>query len=54
MYYTNKIKSILFDMDGTVLESEGLFARAEHQLLQSYGVEIDIHELRDFRGMSAD
>ena len=42
MYYTNKIKSILFDMDGTVLESEGLFARAEHALLKDYGVEIDI------------
>jgi len=52
MYNTNKIKSILFDMDGTVLESEGLFARAEHALLKDYGVEIDIAELNDFRGMS--
>ena len=54
MYYTNKIKSILFDMDGTVLESEGLFARAEHRLLKHYGVEADIQELNDFRGMSED
>jgi len=54
MHNTNKIKSILFDMDGTVLESEGLFARAEHQLLSQYGVDIDIAELNDFRGMGED
>jgi sugar-phosphatase len=54
MYNTNKIQSILFDMDGTVLESEGLFARAEHQLLKGYGVDIDIAELNDFRGMGED
>ena len=54
MYNTSKIQSILFDMDGTVLESEGLFGRAEHQLLQNHGVKIDISELNDFRGMSED
>ena len=54
MHNTNKIKSILFDMDGTVLESEGLFARAEHQLLRRYGVDIDIADLNDFRGMGED
>ena len=51
MYNTTNIKAILFDMDGTVLESEGLFAKAEHQVLIDYGVQVDISDLNMFRGM---
>ena len=51
MYNTTNIKAILFDMDGTVLESEGLFAKAEHQVLIDYGIQVDISDLNMFRGM---
>ena len=54
MYNTTNITSILFDMDGTVLESEGLFAKAEHQVLVEYGVDVDISDLNMFRGMPVD
>ena len=52
MYNTNKIHAIIFDMDGTVLASEGLFSLAEQKLLQDYGVLVDINDLSIFRGMS--
>ena len=51
MYNTTNIKAILFDMDGTVLESEGLFAKAEHQVLIDYEIQVDISDLNMFRGM---
>ena len=54
MYSTTNIKAILFDMDGTVLESEGLFAKAEHQVLVDYGINVDISDLNMFRGMPED
>ena len=52
MYNTNKINSIIFDMDGTVLQSEGLFSIAEQKLLNDYGIIIELDELDVFRGMS--
>ena len=42
MYNTNKINSIIFDMDGTVLQSEGLFSIAEQKLLNDYGIIIGV------------
>ena len=54
MYNTNKIHAIIFDMDGTVLESEGLFSMAEQKLLADYGVNINLDALSEFRGMSED
>ena len=54
MYNTSKIHAIIFDMDGTVLESEGLFTLAEQRLLSDYGVEADPDALSVFLGMSED
>ena len=36
LHNTNKIKGILFDMDGTVLDSEGLFDAAQIKLLNEW------------------
>ena len=52
LYNTNKIDGILFDMDGTVLDSEGLFDRAQLKLLNEYGVSVNANELSEFKGMS--
>ena len=52
MYNTNKISGILFDMDGTVLDSEGLFDSAQIKLLNEYGITVDASELSEFKGMS--
>ncbi len=54
MYNTSKIHAIIFDMDGTVLESEGLFTLAEQRLLRDYGVDADPDALSVFLGMSED
>ena len=52
MYNTNKIDTILFDMDGTVLASEDIFGASERRLLQSYGINVDLEALIEFRGLS--
>lgn len=52
MYNTNKYDAILFDMDGTVLQSENLFSKAELMLLKHYGVEASMKDLEEFRGMA--
>ncbi|OUW63097.1 MAG: hypothetical protein CBD58_00600 [bacterium TMED198] len=46
------IKCILFDMDGTVLNSEPLFDKAQLLLLNEYGVKASTKDLNEFRGMS--
>ena len=46
------IKGVLFDMDGTVLDSEGLFEEAQLQLLEEYGTLSSRNELKQFKGMS--
>mgnify|MGYP001315643423 CR=1 FL=1 len=52
MYYTNKIDTILFDMDGTVLASEDIFGISEQRLLESYGINVELDALIEFRGLS--
>ena len=52
MYSTNKINGILFDMDGTVLDSEGLFEAAQIKLLNEYNITAERAELAEFKGMS--
>ena len=52
MYYTNKIDTILFDMDGTVLASEDIFGISEQRLLESYGINVGLDALIEFRGLS--
>ena len=39
-------------MDGTVLDSEGLFDRAQLRLLDEYGITVDADALSEFKGMS--
>ena len=52
MYYTNKIDTILFDMDGTVMASEDIFGISEQRLLESYGINVGLDALIEFRGLS--
>ncbi len=52
MYSTNKIKGLLFDMDGTVLDSEALFEKAQLMLLKEYGIIANSNQLEGFKGMS--
>ena len=51
-YNPYKIEGVLFDMDGTVLDSEGLFEQAQLLLLEEYGVISSNSELEEFKGMS--
>ena len=48
----NELKGVLFDMDGTVLDSEGLFDNAQLALLKEYNIKSSTKELSDFKGMS--
>ena len=48
----NNIKGVLFDMDGTVLDSEGLFEKAQLLLLKEYSIITTRSELEEFKGMS--
>ena len=48
----NKIKGVLFDMDGTVLDSEELFDKAQLLFLEDYGIISNHKELEEFKGMS--
>ena len=46
------IKGILFDLDGTVIDSEGLYQKAEIKLFKEYGIEIPDEDWKIFRGCS--
>ena len=46
------IKGVLFDMDGTVLDSEGLFEKSQLLLLEDYNIISNRNELEEFKGMS--
>tara|TARA_Y100001935_G_scaffold55192_1_gene46156 strand:- start:3836 stop:4507 length:672 start_codon:yes stop_codon:yes gene_type:complete len=48
----NQIKGILFDMDGTVLASEGLFDKAIKIFLEEKNIIIKSQELNIFKGLS--
>ena len=45
-----QIKGILFDLDGTVIDSEPLYQKGEINLFQEYGVEIPDEDWKIFRG----
>ena len=47
-----KLKAILFDLDGTVIDSEHLYQKAETKLFKEYGVEIPDNDWKIFRGCS--
>ena len=46
------IKGILFDMDGTVLDSEALFDDAQLLFLKEFGIIAKVKDLEEFKGMS--
>ena len=48
----NNIDGILFDMDGTVLDTEGLSENAQILLLNEYNIEATHHEVQEFKGLS--
>jgi len=48
----DNIKGILFDMDGTVLDSEALFEESQILLLKEYGITASSEDFEEFRGMS--
>jgi len=45
-----QIKGILFDLDGTVIDSEPLYQKGEIKLFREYGVEIPESDWKIFRG----
>ena len=46
------IKGILFDMDGTVLDSEHLFLKSQIQLLKEFNIDHHAGDLEEFKGLS--
>ena len=49
---SNNLKGFLFDMDGTVLDSEALFDDAQLLFLKEFGIVATADDLEDFKGMS--
>ncbi|MAV59049.1 MAG: hypothetical protein CMG07_03750 [Candidatus Marinimicrobia bacterium] len=47
-----EIKGILFDLDGTVIDSERLYQKAEIKLFKEYGIDIPDEDWKIFRGCS--
>ena len=52
LYYTTKYCGILFDMDGTVLDSEGLFDKAQLRFLKENDILVSSEDLSEFKGLS--
>ncbi len=48
----SKIKAVIFDMDGVVLDSEPLYQKAEERLFREYNVTIPQNDWKLFRGCS--
>ena len=46
------IEAIVFDFDGVIVDSEPLYEKAEKELFALYGVDIDIEDLKDTKGLS--
>tara|TARA_A100001035_G_scaffold235212_1_gene198587 strand:- start:340 stop:975 length:636 start_codon:yes stop_codon:yes gene_type:complete len=46
------VKGILFDLDGTVIDSESLYQKAEIKLFKEYGINIPDEDWKIFRGCS--
>jgi len=46
------IEAIVFDFDGVIVDSEPLYEKAEKDLFALYGVDINIEDLKDTKGLS--
>ena len=49
-----EIEAIVFDFDGVVVDSEPLYELAEIELFKSFGVKINIEDLKDTKGLPED
>ncbi|MBN2279427.1 MAG: HAD family phosphatase [Candidatus Marinimicrobia bacterium] len=50
---TDKIKAIIFDFDGVVVDSEPLYKETGRELFRQYGVEISDKHWQEFKGLTA-
>tara|TARA_A100001035_G_scaffold71012_1_gene54383 strand:+ start:9544 stop:10200 length:657 start_codon:yes stop_codon:yes gene_type:complete len=50
--FKNNFRGVLFDLDGTVLDSEGLFDKAQAQYLKENDILVSKNDLSDFKGLS--
>ena len=50
--FKDNLRGILFDLDGTVLDSEGLFDKAQNQYLKENDIFVSQNDLRDLKGLS--
>ena len=48
------IRSVIFDMDGVIVESEPAHVEAEKQILLKHGIRITSEELRNYTGTTAE
>jgi len=48
------IRSVIFDMDGVIVESEPMHVEAEKQILLKHGIRITSEELRNYTGTTAE
>ena len=46
----SKVSGILFDMDGTILDSEGLWDKAQIQFLKENNIIATPNDFNDFKG----
>ena len=47
----SKVSGILFDMDGTVLDSEGIWDETQIQFLEENDIIVTSNDLNDFKGL---
>lgn len=48
------LNAVIFDFDGVVVNSEPLYEKAELELFSSYGIDVDLEDIRDTKGLPED
>ncbi|MGC9363863.1 MAG: HAD family hydrolase [Fidelibacterota bacterium] len=48
------INAVVFDFDGVVVNSEPLYEKAELELFSYYGIDVDLEDIRDTKGLPED
>lgn len=49
----NKLKALIFDLDGTLVATEDLYHRADHLFLQNHGISLEEESRLDIVGMGS-